>query len=1110
MVTALDFWITAEGGPRRSGKASVIGQARPAEPGWFSVDLRGTRFSGLDQVESLRLCGPAGPESGTAHPVLEAVLEGETIRFRAPQFADLDDPQLWQIKQPPTHLLVKLREGITGLGDAGLAHDLAAGRLAPAPPVTRQISGFTPAQNSAYSACLGRGVHMVWGPPGTGKTRVITEAIDTLVRDGKRVLLVSATNIAVDNALLGAIKSGRHQRGDLLRVGPPHHPEVMSHADVCLPALVDERLAAVARSRSQIEQQLVGIRAERDELTRLDISLTGFAADAYHLAKRVVAAAAAIPGLALAAADAREASRSARSAAEEASSSLADAERAWEALEPARQAYSRIDDIQQDLIDLEAAADGEAAQALRARHQADLIDAEIQALTGTHRLSRLTNRGRLRRLAEDLSQARSHAEEAQLRAREANELLGRRRRRTIDLARELTDSAGCGRADLDRAESALGTARREATRLSDLADAAGNARETAQQRLLTAEAGGPTEAQRVLVADADRRGLPALLARANMLRTRAGTSEAEKHRLEQQYAKVQEDYTRLSRDAEGEIIRGARLVATTLARLRTSRPLMDGPYDVVLVDEVGAANLPEVLLAVSRATRAAVLLGDFMQLGAIIDNKQVKDSDRPDVKTWLHPSAFAHCRIADPRDAQRHPGCTMLDVQHRFGPEIMELANAIAYDGRLTAGDSVRAHPANDPEIVFIDVDDLGEIARVRPDGLHRGWWPAGALLARVLSDYHQSRGERTGIVTPYGRQVEATLEALRDHETGSSLTTEVGTAHRFQGREFPIVVFDLVEDAFAERWMAKAGRGTDAYLFDGIRLFNVAITRAQHRLYLIGSRSRLTAAMPHSPFGHVARLIEQRRARVVRASQLVSPASTPRDKLAVLAETFTGELAELLAQHVRVSDIGDEREFYATFADHLAAARRSIWLWAPWTTKRVRTILPMLRDAVDRGVHVTLFVRDESDQVQRKPEHQTFLSDLRSVLHTVVEVNVMHQKIVVIDEQVVLLGSLNVLSQSWTREVMVTMRGSHFARKLLDHEHAKDFSRPPPCGACGGNDVALRRRKTGVWFWRCYSERCPRWRPNGHGHWSQDVVFGAAGQQRRAAGTTAAPRRRA
>jgi hypothetical protein len=61
--------------------------------------------------------------------------------------------------------------------------------------------GLLPAQEDAYRACLGRGLWLVWGPPGTGKTRVLRSAVGDLMAAGKRILLVSGTNIAVDNAL---------------------------------------------------------------------------------------------------------------------------------------------------------------------------------------------------------------------------------------------------------------------------------------------------------------------------------------------------------------------------------------------------------------------------------------------------------------------------------------------------------------------------------------------------------------------------------------------------------------------------------------------------------------------------------------------------------------------------------------------------------------------------------------------------------------------------------------------------------------------------------------------------------------------------------------------
>ena len=54
---------------------------------------------------------------------------------------------------------------------------------------------------------------------------------------------------------------------------------------------------------------------------------------------------------------------------------------------------------------------------------------------------------------------------------------------------------------------------------------------------------------------------------------------------------------------------------------------------------------------------------------------------------------------------------------------------------------------------------------------------------------------------------------------------------------------------------------------------------------------------------------------------------------------------------------------------------------------------------------------------------------------------NIAHQKVVVIDDHTVMLGSLNVLSQHRTREVMITTRGAHFARRLLADLHAEEFA---------------------------------------------------------------------
>jgi AAA domain/PLD-like domain len=407
----------------------------------------------------------------------------------------------------------------------------------------------------------------------------------------------------------------------------------------------------------------------------------------------------------------------------------------------------------------------------------------------------------------------------------------------------------------------------------------------------------------------------------------------------------------------------------------------------------------------------------------------------------------------------------------------------------LKPGAGIRGHAEGDPEIVLVDTDGLHELAQVHRVSSNAGWWAAGLLLTRALVELHLENGETTGVITPYVAQAEATLEALRDVEPGGRPLAEVGTAHRFQGREFPVVVFDTVEPWFdGSLWMGQASRltGSTSWQQKGVRLFNVATTRGQNRLYVIASRDRIRNARPGTAFGHLGALLGERRVRSVPATSLVVPPDFEPANLGVEGR----HLAEVLARHVEISDIHDERSFYDQFARLLSAAQYSVWLWSAWVASRVRTLLPLLKEAVDRGVQVTVFVRDPSDTLQKKKHFAEALAELRSVVPRVVEVNVTHEKAVVIDEHTVMFGSLNVLSQQRSREVMVTMRGRHWARKLLTHLHAEEFSRPPRCGVCHGQQVDLRRKGSGSWYWHCYSTACPEHGKGRYRGWARDVVL--------------------
>ncbi|REK84815.1 hypothetical protein DY245_41180 [Streptomyces inhibens] len=1084
IAAALGEWIAVEGGAGRKPRWQRIGRAaRTGEPGQYAVDLRGSDI-GPDQLDSLRLAGPDDDSiEANGFSVSETVQNGSLLTLRVAEFAEITDPHLWMLKQPPTFLVEALRDGIAGIGEHPLAAALAARTIGGVPARDVDPPGFHPAQGDAYRACLGEGVHLVWGPPGTGKTTVLKRAIGDLIARGERVLLASATNIAVDNALLDVVREKRHEPGDIVRVGPPHLREVAEDPSVSLPLMVQARLTETAERRSAVEAELVAIRDRAEQLAALDSALAGFDPPTYFAALKLLRT----PGQDLASALARLTNAHSRLA--EADRQLEDAVSAAEtaaarvsAAEPSRAQWRQAEQLSGEVVQIRQAAENREADALIAEDRCRTLSGELGELEALGAIAKRRARKKIAELQRQLEEAEQQAAGARLTAREAR-------------ATATVHSATLGTRITALVDSIPLTMEQISTLEAD-AEAKLNAAEEAQQQRATCEqeaaravqASGQAQKAQDLTEQAGRRGWPAQYDRAERLRPAVAVDTARRPELEKQYQEVQEAYERLARNAQGEIIKGAKLVATTLARFRTNRAVFEGPYDVVLVDEAGAATLPEVLLATGRAGRAAVLLGDFMQLGPVIP-AALKDQDREDIKRWLLPDVFQHCGISEPADAQARPACITLTEQHRFGPAVMKLANDLAYGGVLQGGSQAsRERPDNDPEIVLIDTDGLHELARAHPTGSRSGWWPAGSLIARALVELHREQGEEAGIVTPYRVQADATLEALRDVEGPSRPLAEVGTAHKFQGREFDIVVFDTVEGSADSRelWMAHAHRqpAPSPWPRDGVRLFNVAVTRVKTRLYIIASGERVKGARPGMALAQLAALIGTPGVRVLHAKHLITPPHAP--------VPFRGEfgtaLAEVLSRHVEVTEVDDERDFYRTFTDEIRQARQSLWLWAPWVANRIRSLLPELRAAADRGVRIRVFIRDDTDQLQRKDTSQSLIADLRSVAHTVVPMNVMHQKIAVIDERTVMLGSLNVLSQSWTREVMLTMRGTYFARKLLAHEHAEAFARPPKCGRCKGAEIEIRRRKNGTWFWRCYAAAC-KTTPSGRTHaWNQDI----------------------
>ncbi len=175
----------------------------------------------------------------------------------------------------PTWLLGSLRSRLEAVRDKPSRYHPATvlrlfGRIAPTVDAAEARRGdsraLNEAQREALERILGSDVQFVWGPPGTGKTRLLGHAAAELAETGK-VLVTAVTNGAVDEAAYraaGVLGQGAVGANRIVRVGA----ELSRTGDraLSLEAALERRLAGgrLAAAIEQLERE-AGVRppAER-------------------------------------------------------------------------------------------------------------------------------------------------------------------------------------------------------------------------------------------------------------------------------------------------------------------------------------------------------------------------------------------------------------------------------------------------------------------------------------------------------------------------------------------------------------------------------------------------------------------------------------------------------------------------------------------------------------------------------------------------------------------------------------------------------------------------------------------------------------------------------
>ena len=889
-------------------------------------------------------------------------------------------------------MLQKNQEGPTRLGSKAFGIEpFRVGKVTQSP--SPQFDKCNTPQQQAITTALGSEVTYIIGPPGTGKT--FTLALITLnhILANRSVLIVSHTNIAVDNAITGItdlredannIFKQRLKEGKIIRYGASRNNDLKKpeYEDIYLPAIVKRKSAHLARQLEELNRSLQQRESQyMSQLKPIELEHKIWTTQQHQIISQLEPA--------------KQELRRLRAIEEQRKAALTAQKRQKEKEHKEESQNSTANEqlMAKKLTEIvRNASEGEKLVAQR-----NDLSTQLAAAQQMNKIARMFKGIHLESLSKRLSDVGYQIWQIEENQTTIQAAL------TVAYSKRAAYEKSLGRiaAELQITDHQLHTPTRETLMIGEL-----------QARVYNQE-----------------RRLPEIDTKLNVIEQSMNELEREYQRstavLRDQIATIVEQL----REVETQVVAEAQVIATTLSKTYMSQALNERHFDVVIVDEISMAPLPAVYFAASHADHSFVAIGDPQQLAPIVNDK---DRKHPLVGKWLGIDLFTHRKITLEKSIRGFENSVLLQYQFRMHPEISSISSAHVYRGHILDSKGIgvekvlKIEPEPDKHLVLCDTSDASPIAS-KPQSSRINVYHAlcAIALARqvLLSlpyDSKQPDKQRIGIVAPYSKQAKLLLNLIKD--AGLENLVKAGTVHRFQGLEFDVVIFDTVELPPIPPPKDFIAVGNEA-----MRLVNVAITRAKHKLIIIANANHILTSHKGNeglsfPLDSTLRkaVEEAKKVGIVNSFEILEqPLATfeaKQDryreivKLQSLLDNTTKLDPELLYEE-RLNEV----TFFPRFAQDLQDARSKIVIVSPFIANRAYEILPILERKLKESVSV-IVVTDPDEYFEQSPKiEELFKKAGIEILHYPKA----HMKHAIIDEKIIYDGSLNILSHKDRHESM-------------------------------------------------------------------------------------------
>jgi hypothetical protein len=144
-------------------------------------------------------------------------------------------------------------------------------------------------------------------------------------------------------------------------------------------------------------------------------------------------------------------------------------------------------------------------------------------------------------------------------------------------------------------------------------------------------------------------------------------------------------------------------------------------------------------------------------------------------------------------------------------------------------------------------------------------------------------------------------------------------------------------------------------------------------------------------------------------------------------------------------SGLFDQTTFYKKFASDLSSCRNEAIIESPFiTTRRLNSMLPTIHSLTKRGVTVTINTKDPAENNDLKLAFQAHraVRSLQDSGAKVLFTTGHHRKLAILDRAVLWEGSLNILSQNNSCEIMRRVESAELAEQMIGFIELKGYLR--------------------------------------------------------------------